>query len=280
MIFNLNLAQGLTDNDQYKAWKFMGGELHFMLKRTFEHYTINTRLNSSEDIMLLYLAAETIYKQNKHTLIDVFIPYCPYAQADRDFGENECFSLKSFAKLINACDFNVVYLFDPHSSMAPTLINNSKIIDNSEFIKWVIGDITSHYPDNISNSNLVWLSPDAGAYKKIGALATKIGWPNDVAAANKYRNTSTGNIDSLELSVTDFGGKDILIIDDLCMGGNTFIMLLQELKKRNIGKAYLAVTHMIPEKPNMKLEVFDCVYHTNSRFDDYYPSINSKIYKI
>lgn len=270
MKFTLDLTQGLTDNDQYKAWKFMGGEIHFVLKRTCDEYMINTRLNSSEDVMLLFIATETIHKNNRQVFVDVFIPYCLYAQADRDFGPMECFSLKSFAKIINMCNFRNVFMLDPHSEMAPTLINNVIVVDNSEFITWVLKDI--------ANPKITWLSPDAGAYKKIGKLANKLGWIGGFAAANKYRNTSTGNIDSLELSHNDFLGGDVLIIDDICMGGRTFVGLAEKLKEHNVGKMYLAVTHMIPEKINSALGVFEKIYFTSSRYNDYITLLNHKIF--
>jgi ribose-phosphate pyrophosphokinase len=43
----------------------------------------------------------------------------------------------------------------------------------------------------------------------------------------------------------DFNGKDVLIVDDICSGGRTFIEISKILSQRNVGKIYLYVTHGI-----------------------------------
>jgi ribose-phosphate pyrophosphokinase len=274
---SINLTLGLSDNNEYKAFKFPGGELHILLKDNIDPtqpVQINTRINSSDDLMLFIITVEMLKKDYNNVQINAFIPYMPYQQADRDFGLGECFSLKTVTKLLNSLDVNQYTVFDPHSEVTPALLKNIKVIDNSDFIKWV----TREMPEG----QTVWLSPDAGAYKKINKLAHKIFWQGNVAAANKYRNTSTGNIDSLELSVQDFEGKDVLIIDDICMGGRTFIELAKKLKERNVGKLFLAVSHMVSDRPNEQLnDYFDKVYITNSRHQIYYPSLrNLEIFNI
>lgn len=282
MITLIDLTQGLSDNKDYKAFKFPGGELHFILKKfDTELYEIKTRLNSSEDIILLCLAVDTIKKDSPYTKIKVHIPYMPYQQADRDFGIGECFSLKTITKILNTLDVNEYIINDPHSDVSPALLKNAKIIDNSEFIKWVLDDLKNNQYNNTEiTKELIWLSPDAGAYKKIGKLASKIGWSGEIAAANKYRSISSGTIENIELSLSDFGNKDILIIDDICMGGNTFIKLAEKLRTKNVRNMFLAVSHMIPETPNMKLEIFETIYSTNSRYENYFPSIDLKIFKL
>lgn len=271
----LNLRQGLTDNKEYKGFKFPGGEIHFKLTRPEVLYVstkirIISTITNSDELMLLILAIDTIRKDGYDKQIEVFIPYFPYQQADRNFSKGESFSLKSITTILNSLDVNKYIVFDAHSDVTPALLKNCEVVDNSEYIKFVLSDI---------GSNVTLLSPDAGAYKKIGKLADKIGFQGEVAAANKYRSISTGNIESLELSKQDFEGADILIVDDICMGGRTFIGLAEELKKRNAGKLYLAVSHGIF---NNGLEIlnqyFEQVYSTNSR--DLVFLKNLKVYDI
>ncbi len=261
----LNLTQGLTDNKEYKAWKFNGGELHFQLRKNVNvpstNWEIRTRVNNSDDLILLILVIDSL-KKDFHGKIQVYIPYFPYAQADRDFEMGECFSLKTIVSILNTLQVDKWIVFDIHSDVAPALLLHSERIDNSKFIQWVTKGM------NVENT--VILSPDAGAYKKIGKLSQTIGWKGSVAAANKYRNTSSGNIDSVELSVEDFGGKDVLIIDDICMGGRTFIGLAEKLRTKNVGKIFLAVSHMINLIINKELvDIFDMIYTTNSRHEKY-----------
>lgn len=280
----LDLKQGLSDNSEYKAFKFPGGEVHFLIKEPNNFYLgeheiqITASIKSSDELMLLILAIDTIRKDGFKGVLEVFIPYFPYAQADRNFGLGESFSLKTITSILNTLHVDKFIVYDVHSDVASGLLNNCEVIDNSEFVKYVIGDINS--------SNLTLLSPDAGAYKKIGKLADKIQFKGEVAAANKYRNLSSGNIESLELSKTDFGGADVLIVDDIIMGGKTFMGLAEKLKEKNVGKIYLAVSHGIFNYGFKELnKYFDGIYTTNSRINhltdpDFTLSNDNDLYKL
>jgi ribose-phosphate pyrophosphokinase len=94
------------------------------------------------------------------------------------------------------------------------------------------------------------LSPDAGAEKKVRSVAKKISSPNqsiDVLCASKTRDTRTGEITATEIH-GDVKGKDIIILDDICDGGRTFIELAKVLRALNSGNIYLYITHGIFSK--------------------------------
>ena len=122
-------------------------------------------------------------------------------------------------------------------------------------------------------NNLVILLPDGGAYKWGVKLADKLGFKGDVLAAAKNRKYEDGHSKLVQLvDRSDFGGKDILIIDDICVGGGTFKGLAKMLRERNCGKLYLAVSHMTVESLGQDpvTDYFDRVFTTNSKFDTYY----------
>jgi len=266
-MLTLDLTQGIAETAQYKAFKFPGGEVHFKMNFTTEtRFSIKTRINSSDDFMLLLLVVDTL-KENGASYIEVFIPYFAYQQADRNFSEEgktfESFSLRTITNILNSLPVDKYTVFDAHSDVTAALLKKVKVVDNSEFVRSVLADIELH-----STNVLTLLSPDAGAYKKIGKLAAKIGFQGEVAAANKYRSISTGTIESLELSKEDFQGADILIIDDICMGGRTFIELAKKLKEKNVGNLYLAISHGIFNYGLKELnQHFTKIYTTNSRMN-------------
>ncbi len=123
-------------------------------------------------------------------------------------------------------------------------LNNVRIVDNSEFIKKVLLDI---------KDEPILLSTDAGSYKWINKLADNIDFKGEVYGANKSRDTETHKLTQV-IDRKDFNGKDILILDDLMVGGGTFIGLAKLLKERNVGKLYLAVSHITIKNPNKDLE--------------------------
>jgi ribose-phosphate pyrophosphokinase len=62
--------------------------------------------------------------------------------------------------------------------------------------------------------------------------------------------------------------------------GGTFVGLAKLLKTKNVGKLYLAVSHMTVLNPNKELEeLYEKVYCTNSKYDEYNLS-NIKVFNI
>lgn len=276
MTYNLDLTSGFGDHPAYHLWKFDGGEIHFVLKDLnlymHTHVNITTRLNSSDDIMTLLVVVDTLRKDYRvHSLvrtkpiIDVLVPYMPYQQADRDFGHGECFSLQTISKIFSIIDVDRYIVYMPHSDISPAMVPNMYCIQDHKFVRHVITGVL-----NKADQDIIILTPDAGAYKRIGKLTSSINFQGSVVSANKYRNTSSGNIESIDLGVRDFEGADVMIIDDLCIGGGTFLGLAKVLRTRNVGKLYLTVSHMIRQVINPALfDQFDKIFTTNSRFNNY-----------
>lgn len=272
----LDLIPGITETEQYKAWKFPGGEIHFKLKPEVveelrycmysgwpEELFVRIRLTSPDMFFFLAIVTDTIYK-DFNIMPKVNIGYMPYQQADRDFGEGECFSLHTVCLFLNSLLVDEYIIFDPHSDVTPALINNIAVGDNSEFVKYTLNQIMRN---TIQEEHITILSPDAGAYKKIFKLCEKIGFKGRIETANKYRDTTNGEIQT-RLSCEDFGAAPyVLIVDDICMGGRTFINLAQQIKEAK--ELYLAVSHGVFNNGYDELyKYFTHIFTTNS-FQDF-----------
>jgi ribose-phosphate pyrophosphokinase len=266
----IDLRKGLVETNQYKAWKFPGGELHFKFLGNTEpkFIIIQTSLKSSDDLILLCLAVETLKQWD--VKIGISIHYMAYQQADRRFDRKECFSLKMITDILNSLKIDSFSIFDPHSDVAPALLNNCKVIDNSNFIEDVLNKL-SH--KSVAIEDLIILSPDAGAYKKIFSLCEKIGFRGQIECCAKSRNHDTGE---KTIIVPKFDEtKDVLIIDDICLAGGTFLGIANQIKN----KCYLAVSHGIFNNGvNHLLERFETIYTTDSRCD--IDNDKVKIYKL
>lgn len=260
MILNLdknfnpyNDIYGITD------FNFPGGEVHVKLQAVTEyHVCITTRIRTSDDVMKLLLTVDALRRYGVKS-VSLVMPYIPYARQDRVMVKGEPLSIKVFADLINSQNFTSVTVFDPHSEVAPALINNCIVLDNHNFVAEVIAG------QMIQNYKII--SPDAGAYKKIFKLCQFIGYNDDIVLCNKIRDVSNGQIKSITVSTDDLKGMDCIIVDDICDGGGTFILLAEELKKRNAGKIYLIVSHGIFSKGMDVFTNIDHVFTTNS-FND------------
>ncbi|MBM3272747.1 ribose-phosphate pyrophosphokinase [Candidatus Kaiserbacteria bacterium] len=235
----LNLKAGFEplgpgDIPLLKSEIFAGGEIDLAVGAvTQDPVTIVTRLNGSDDIMELLMATDAL-KEMGCEKIHVFFPYLPYARQDRVMKPGEAFSLRVFADLLNAQGYASVTVFDAHSDVGPALIRRCRVISNHALVARVLA----------GRSNYVLLSPDSGAFKKISKLADALRYQGDIALCNKVRVTD-GAIASVTVTVSDFAGADVFIVDDICDGGRTFIALAQEIRKRNAGKIYLIVSHGI-----------------------------------
>jgi ribose-phosphate pyrophosphokinase len=223
------------------------------------HPTINMRINSYEDLFYLK-SLKDIFDYNGVKDVELAIPCMFQQQHDRRFSENESFELKLVCDFINSCGFSKVHVFHPHSDVTSALLNNVRVIDNSEFIKNVLKKIPT---------KPIILSTDAGSYKWINKMADVLHYDGEVYGANKARDPQSHKLTQV-IDRQDFQGKDILVIDDLCVFGGTFIGLAKLLKERNIGKLYLAVSHMTVQNPNKELEnYYEKVFCTNSKYEQY-----------
>ncbi len=231
------------------------------------------RINSYEDLWQLHQIKD-ICDHNK-VKVNLTIPNLFDAQADRRFNENEPANLKLVCKFVNEMKFNSVTVFHPHNQEATeALIDDVIIIDNSEYIKEVIYNELypgPGFPNPDMYDNLILMSTDAGGFKPLMKLCDKIGWKGETFSASKSRKIVEGKSKlTQQVDRQDFGGKDILIIDDISVYGGTFVGLAKMLKERNCGKLYLAISHITVENPNPELfTLFDKVFTTNSKNIDY-----------
>lgn len=233
---------------------------------TIEEYTPNLtfRINSYNDLWQLRQIKD-ICDFAKYE-VNLTIPCLFDAQADKRFNDNESANLKMVCKFINDMKWKSVKIFHPHNAEAVEMtIDNLEVVDNQYFIDLVMSKIDKTEP--LLEEKLILMSTDAGGFKPLMKLADKIGWSGETFSASKSRSYAEGKSKLIQqVDRADFGGKDILIIDDLCVNGGTFLGLANLLKERNCGKLYLAVSHLTVEKPNPGLwSSFEKVFTTNSK---------------
>ena len=261
-----------------KITKYPDGTSYVITEHSGED-SIVFKTNTYEDLHHLEQFVDAYNnKYNEKPLIT--IPNLLDAQADRRFEDNQSSGLKIVCKRLNSMNASFK-IFHPHNpEVVEALMDNVEIIDNSEFIKEVISILkpskffygTVKSDDRITENNLILMSSDAGGFKPLMKLCDKIGWRGETFSASKYRFILNGKTKlSQIIDREDFGGKDILIVDDISVYGGTFKGLSKLLKERNCGKLYLAVSHMTVQNlgEDPVTNYFDKVFTTNSKFDKY-----------
>lgn len=260
MILNLDINFDPYPEQQkisYELITFAGGEPHIRIKDSIENnepVMVTHRLCNFNNVGELLVTVNALRNMGVKE-IAATLPYFPAARQDRITATGEALTAKVYTELINSLNLEEVVVYDVHSDVVPALLNNCKAVSNHRFIEQVTRSM---------NNDLVLISPDGGALKKVYKLATHL-QKYDVVECSKSRDTATGKLSGFKVYADDLQQKDCLIVDDICDGGATFIGLAEELKKKNAGKLYLAVSHGIFSKGLSALtEHFDHIYTTDS----------------
>lgn len=238
----------------FNVMKFSGGEIQVAadiiyintnIVRSWDDsislFTITANIKSSDDIMELLMVTDALRRMRKNSSISLVMPYIPYARQDRVMNKGEALSIKVFAQLINSQNYQSVTVWDVHSDVSTALIDRCTNIPFEDLFA------LNGFQDFFAMNNFKYLvSPDAGAMKKAFKVASKFGM--EVIRADKIRDTKTGQISGTKVYSEHLGDSNVVIFDDICDGGRTFIELAQKLKEITTGKIYLAVTHGIFSK--------------------------------
>ncbi|AJF40798.1 ribose-phosphate pyrophosphokinase [Vibrio phage phi 3] len=203
-------------------------------------------IDAHKDLVLLALIKEAIdalVRESNHSPapVNVFLPYIPDARADRRFEQGGSHNLKVVASFINSMGFSKVTVLDPHSDVVEGLINNVSVLKQNHGVRWVMGQIRQAL-----GSDFVLCAPDLGAAKKIEEVAKDLNV--DYVQAIKIRDVQTGRIVKSELLPKEVSTKSVLIVDDICDGGATFVGIAEALRERGFEKIALYVSHGIFSK--------------------------------
>jgi phosphoribosylpyrophosphate synthetase len=202
--------------------------------------------------------------------IDLYIPFFPCSRQDRSNEDGDILNskyrvMRDIARMINEGDVGKVTTFDIHSEAHNSLLGDRLInIPAAEIIRCAIAEFgmnlnpTPNYYDAV-------IAPDEGARARAEMVGAMYHIP--VLVAEKHRDLSTGYITSFELKDEfPFPPEKILVVDDICDGGNTFRILSESLPD-NLEK-HLFVTHGIfSNHSSVTLRNhYDHILTTNSTF--------------
>jgi ribose-phosphate pyrophosphokinase len=269
LIMDNSIEIRIINEFYYKVLSYPDGSKYVKVYNIYNDLTF--KINSYEDLWILNQIHDVVKSKGRY--VTVTIPNLIDAQADRRFNSDESSGLKLVCNFLNGLSNFNYKIFHPHNQeVVEALLDRVEIIDNSEFINQVISIKLNARIDNSVKDNLILMSSDAGGFKPLMKLADKLAWRGETFSASKSRKYEEGKSKLLQqIDRQDFNGKDILIIDDICVYGGTFKGLAKMLRERNCGKLYLAVSHMTVENlgEDPVTDYFDMVYTTNSKFEFY-----------
>lgn len=228
-----------------QVWKIDDSDVDF--DPNVEEPTILWQFENESELMHVLQLSTLVQKHFNTETVALHAPYLPYGRQDKDINNKASFALNVFKDILYHNNITRIETFDPHSDTA--------MVYESIAVK--------HFHVHLLNKSEhdVICYPDKGAanrYKSYGL---------PVVYCEKIRDQLTGNILGLKVNGdTDLTNKRVLIIDDICDGGMTFIKVAEALKPFNPKQVDLAVSHGLFSKG--KACLYDAgitnIYTTNS----------------
>lgn len=231
----------------------------YLLKEIAEgkQAVITWLFESNEELVALYFLTKHLQAKGVEN-IELKMPYIPNARQDRVKRDEDVFTLKYFAGMINDLGFSKVTVLDPHSYVSEALIDRIEPQSPKAYVERVI--------DKIGKDNVILFFPDEGAMKRYSAM-----FDLPYVFGIKKRDWVTGQIQGLDVSgqTEHIQGSTVLIVDDICSKGGTFYHSAKALKELGAGDVYLYISHCentILEGNILDGELIKKVYTTNSIF--------------
>ncbi len=189
--------------------------------------------DGNDEMITLFYLVNHIRRNIPCADIVLDMPYIPNARMDRVKNADEVFTLKYFAKFINDLKFKKVRVYDPHSNVSEALIDNIEVVSHIPLIDEVMKKTL------FDTDRDILFYPDGGCAKKYENTFLM-----PYLKGDKKRDWRTGKIEGLELIGNVPSDKfNVLIIDDICSRGGTFLHSAKKLKENGAGDIYLYITH-------------------------------------
>ena len=256
---------------------FPDGTLHLNLP---DEPIYGVKWNYESDAELFTLICIT--KHYNDPAMELYLPYVPHARMDRVKRNEDVFTLKYFCEVINSLNFRRVWVMDAHSNVSLALLNNVKQMSVQDTIYEAIYKTTceiaggyDHQERMDAQADLVVFFPDEGAMKRYSDMINDIPY----AFGIKKRDWATGKILGLDIMNAELvKDKNILIIDDICSRGGTFLHSAKALKAAGANRIFLYVTHaeqtMVDGEMYNNPDLIERIYTTDSIFNIKWDNLN------
>lgn len=251
----LNLIRPEKSYLGFTLSRFPDGEVHVTLGEINHKDKVQVvcRITNAEELFILMQVCDILRRHG--VIFNISIYYLMSMRMDRVMDFNRPFSLSLVCNVLDTLGAFHIEIFSPHSNEYLYLMRNTLAYE------LYISDEAS-----VGLSKYQLLFPDAGAKERYSSYT----YSGVVITCSKVRDLATGNITGIKIDnpeiMTD---TPILILDDLCDGGRTFVEIAKAVRavKPN-AELNIFVKHMVNPKGIENLsKTFNHVWFTNSYKD-------------
>lgn len=195
-------------------------------------------------LQLFDLYTETFDEYIKY----IVIPFFPYSRQDKRVSNTTTFALHTFMKIVHAFFPRRIYTVDMHGNYRDPQIRN------------IPPDVFVIKSFQMSGADCI-VFPDTGAYERASMDILR----HPYVMLQKDRDPETGKINFVRC-LEDLTGKTVLLIDDICDGGATFIRAAAACYTAGASDVQLYVTHGLFTKgiSNLREAGISRILSTNS----------------
>lgn len=265
MIFNIDFPSGV--GKQYDSFCYPAGESQVRLRpeaikelASADEVRVWATIGPRDWLIELVMLMDAVRKCTDGVIITLALPYLPYARADRRFVVGDCFGLKVAGDIIGLMFADRIVTLDVHSPKANSQISGLVNISPLPVVENVCTEL---------GGDTTILLPDAGAarydFRSFGVR---------VRQCEKVRDAATGKLSGFVVPKNINTGR-VLVVDDICDGGGTFLGIADELDRvyKTRLKKSLYVTHGIFSQGFEELHKrFDTIHCTDS-----FPSLSKTL---
>lgn len=238
------------DGDNYKVITFPDGEVHLELAEINrkEPVIVKCRITNANELFVLMQLSDIIKRQCIEVAI-LEIYYLMGMRGDRLFDINRPFALRIVADVVNHLNAHKICIYEPHSNRTVRMIYNAEAVELTKAIAHKLLKV---------DDELQLVAPDKGAVMRYELPF--------VVVCSKVREESTGRLLDFKVeALISVKGRDLLMIDDLCDGGGTFVGLAPKIRELKPKSLSLLVTHAVQRTGIESVAaVYDRVYITNT----------------
>lgn len=253
-MLKLNLVDKEKSDISYDISRFPDGEVQITLGEFSRKSEVNVRcrITTADELFILTQVCDILARHDVQFSVSIY--YLMGMRMDRVMDFNRPFTLKVIVGILDNLGAADVSLFCPHSERSLDL-----------FKKTDAYNICSEEWESFNNSLTGYQTvlPDAGAVDRYYYAEP----PADVIIGEKVRDVATGKILSIKVKNPEaLDGRPLLLIDDLCDGGGTFVGLASAIREiKPDAKISIVVNHMVNPKGIENLSKnFDHVWFSNS----------------
>ena len=249
----LNLTRREYSDIPYHINSYPDGEKHLIIEghdwNKNKYINVITRIASMDDLFILIQVYRILYHEDVK-ICELLLTYVLGARCDRRFSLGEAIDANIIQNLIDTrINAKQIYTLDYHSSL-------SYVPDWKDL---------KVFPKEINRNAYLLVYPDKGAYNRFESVVGM----SPFCVGSKIRDDSGIIIRLDKPHYRDREDSEIMVVDDLCDAGGTFIVLADVLKDRFPSKKKnIFVTHAIQKIGIERIaEHYEHVYITNSYKD-------------